>query len=79
MMHMERNLKEIHPEKFRELNLKLDQLNSTLKTKDNIIDQLINEITLAKNEKDDIQNEVLFRKQRIENLNIEFNTKELEY
>ena len=62
MMHMERNLKEIHPEKFRELNLKLDQLNSTLKTKDNIIDQLINEITLAKNEKDDIQNEVLFRK-----------------
>lgn len=54
MMHMERNLKEIHPEKFRELNLKLDQLNGTLKAKDNIIDQLINEITLAKNEKDDI-------------------------
>jgi len=54
-------------------------LNGTLKAKDNIIDQLINEITLAKNEKDDIQNEVLFRKQRIENFSIEFNTKELEY
>jgi len=24
MMHMERNLKEIHPEKFRELNIKLE-------------------------------------------------------
>jgi len=39
----------------------------------------LNEISLVKNEKDDVQNEVLFKKQRIENLNIEFNSKELEY
>jgi hypothetical protein len=59
---MERNLHELHPEKFKELNGKLDSLSSTLKAKDNIIDQLLNEITMVKNEKDDLQNEVLFKK-----------------
>ncbi len=40
---------------------------------------MLSEITLVKNEKDDIQNEVLFKKQRIDNFNIEFNSKEMEY
>lgn len=44
-----------------------------------MIEQLLNEITLVKNEKDDLQNEVLFKKQKIDTYNIEFNSKELEY
>lgn len=79
VVYMEKNLKELQPERFRDLHEKLDNLNGVLKNKDSAIDQLLNEITLVKNEKDDVQNEVLFKKQRIENLNIEFNSKELEY
>ncbi len=77
--YLERNLNEVHPERFADLTGKIENLNSTLHAKDNIIDQLLNEISLVKNEKDDVQNDVLFKKQRIENLNIEYNSKELEY
>ena len=77
--YLERNLNEVHPERFADLTAKIENLNGTLHGKDNIIDQLLNQISLVKNEKDDVQNDVLFKKQRIENLNIEFNSKELEY
>lgn len=76
---MERNVQVVNPEKFREFSDKIEGANNALKTKDQVIDQLLNEIALVKNEKDDLQNEVLFKKQRIDNLNIEFNSKELEY
>lgn len=76
---MDRNLHVVHPERFREMNEKVENLSNVLKAKDNVIDQLLNEIALVKNEKDDLQNDVLFKKQRLENLNFEFNTKELEY
>jgi hypothetical protein len=33
-----------------------------LHAKDGVIDQLLNEIALVKNEKDDMQNEMLFKK-----------------
>ena len=61
------------------MNDKIEAVNNILKSKDAVIDQLLNEIAIVKNEKDDMQNEVLFKKQRIDNLNIEFNSKELEY
>ena len=77
--NLERNLTSVQPERIREVNDKLDNLSNILQAKDGVIDQLLNEISLIKNEKDDLQNEVLFKKQRIENYNIEFNTKELEY
>lgn len=69
----------IYPERIREANDKMVNLSNVLQSKDMVIDQMINEITLVKNEKDDIQNEVLFKKQRIDNFNIEFNSKEMEY
>jgi chromosome segregation ATPase len=78
-MNMERAVVEVRPEKIRELNDRLDHINSILQSKDNIIDQLLNEIAIAKSEKDEKQNEVMFKKQRIDTLNMEFNTKELEY
>lgn len=76
---LERNIEIINPQKARELNDKIEAVNNILKSKDAVIDQLLNEIAIVKNEKDDMQNEVLFKKQRIDNLNIEFNSKELEY
>ena len=76
---MDRNLHVVHPEKYRELTEKADNLSNVLKSKDDVIDQLLNEIALVKNEKDELQNDVLFKKQKIENLNFEFNTKEHEY
>lgn len=59
---MDRNLHESNPERFREMHDKVDNLSNVLKSKDNVIEQLLNEITLIKNEKDDIQNDVLFKK-----------------
>ena len=76
---MDRNLQVVHPEKFREMNEKVENLQNIIKSKDNVVDQLLNEISLIKNEKDDLQNEVLFKKQKIENLNFEYNTKEHEF
>ncbi len=38
VIYMEKNLKELHPERFKELSGKLENMNNTLKTKDNIID-----------------------------------------
>jgi hypothetical protein len=52
--YMERNLNQVQPERVKEINDKLENLNNILKAKDNVIDQLLNEITLVKNEKDDI-------------------------
>jgi len=69
----------IHPEKQKELNDKLDGFNSVLKSKDDMIDQLLREISTAKNQKDDMQKEVLFKRQKIDNRNMEFNSKEMEY
>lgn len=36
------------------MNEKVENLNNILRAKDGVIDQLLNEITLVKNEKDDI-------------------------
>ena len=44
-----------------------------------MIDQLLSEITQAKNQKDTLQNEVLFKKQHIDTLNMDFNSREMEY
>lgn len=60
--HMERNVNYIYPERIRDINDKIDNLNNVLKGKDQVIDELLNEIALVKNEKDDLQNEVLFKK-----------------
>lgn len=79
MNNLEKNFNYVQPERIREINDKLDNLNNVLHAKDGVIEQLLSEIALIKNEKDDLQNEVLFKKQKIENYNIEFNTKELEY
>ncbi len=76
---MERNLVEVQPERINEINEEIDNLNNILKAKDNVIEGLLNQIANAKNEKDDTQNELLFKKQRVDNLTFEFNTKELEY
>jgi hypothetical protein len=51
---MDRNLHDVHPERYRDLNEKVENLNQTLKSKDNVIDKLLNEIALIKNEKDDL-------------------------
>lgn len=77
--HLERNATTIHPEKQKELNEKLDGFNSVLKSKDDMIEQLLREISTAKNLKDYIQKEVLFKRQKIDNMNMEFNSKEMEY
>lgn len=76
---MDRNLHEMHPERHRELSERVEGMRLQVQGKDNVIDKLLNEIALIKNEKEDLQNDVMFKKQRIENLNFEFNTKELEY
>ncbi len=52
--YLERNLNEVHPERFVDLTSKMEGLNTTLHAKDNMIDQLLNEISLVKNEKDDV-------------------------
>jgi len=36
--YLERNVNEIHPERYKDLGIKLDTLSNTLKAKDNIID-----------------------------------------
>ena len=76
---MEKNLIEVQPERLKEINEEIENLNNVLKAKDNVIEGLLNQIANAKNDKDDTQNELLFKKQRIDNLTFEFNTKELEY
>jgi len=50
------------PEKIRDLGEKLEGLNNVVRTKDDVIEQLLQEITQAKQEKDELQNEVLFKK-----------------
>lgn len=42
------------PDRLKELNDKMDNCNNILKAKDGVIDQLLNEISLEKNEKDDL-------------------------
>lgn len=54
MRNYERNLNEVQPDRIREVNDKLENLNNILHAKDGVIDQLLNEITLVKNEKDDL-------------------------
>ena len=76
---LERNLEVKQPERIKEAEEKAEKLNELLSSKDGAIEQLLNEIAMVKNEKDDKQNEVLFKRQKIDNFNIEFNTKELEY
>lgn len=77
--NMERNLNEMQPQRIKDINEEIENLNNIVKAKDSVIENLLNQIAQAKNQKDDIQNEVLFKKQRIDNLTFEFNTKELEY
>ena len=67
---MERNVNVVNPEKIRENSEKIEQCSQVLNQKDMVIEQILNEISLVKNEKDDLQNAVLFKKQRIDNLNI---------
>lgn len=62
VQNLERNLTSVQPDRVRVVNEKIDNLNAVLQSKDGVIDQLLNEITLIKNEKDDLQNEVLFKK-----------------
>jgi len=38
VVYMEKNLKELQPERFRDLHEKLDNLNGVLKNKDSAID-----------------------------------------
>lgn len=76
---MEKNANYMQPERLRETQDKLENLNNVLQAKDGVVEQLLQEIALVKNDKDEVQNDVLFKKQRIQNLNIEFNSKELEY
>ena len=45
--YMDRNLHVVHPEKYRELTEKADNLSNALKSKDDVIDQLLNEIALV--------------------------------
>ena len=59
---LERNLTQMIPDRLKELNDKMDNCNNILKAKDGVIDQLLNEISLEKNEKDDLQNDLLFKK-----------------
>ena len=73
---LENNLIQVLPEKTKEANAKMENLNAILQSKDGAIEQLLSEIANVKNQKDDLQNELLFKKQRIDNLNIDFNTKE---
>jgi hypothetical protein len=51
------------PERQKEMNEKLENLSNVLKAKDDVIDQILNDIAQEKNDKDDLQNEVLFKKQ----------------
>lgn len=76
---MERNYNVVQPQRIREFSDKIDHLNEVLKSKDNAIEQLLEEISRAKLERDEVQNQVLFKKQKIETHNMDFNTKEMEY
>ena len=61
------------------MNDKIENLNNVLKAKDEVIDQILNEISTTKNGKDEIQNELLFTKQKVDTLNMDFNSREMEY
>jgi hypothetical protein len=51
---MDKNLHIVHPERFLEKNEKVESLSNQIKSKDTVIDKLLNEIALIKNEKDDL-------------------------
>ncbi len=57
----------------------MENLNNILKSKDDVIEQLLNEIALVKNDKDDSQNELLFKKQQIEILEMDMASREMEH
>ena len=61
------------------MNEKLENLSNVLKAKDEVIDKILNDIAHEKNDKDDYQNELLFKKNQVESLNMDFNNKEGEY
>ena len=76
---LEKNVEVVHPERLVEMKHKEDTLNEQLNKKDSQIEEILQEIAAVKNEKDELQNELLLKKQKIEAINIDFNSKEAEY